>query len=265
MSNNSSLFGTDSSSLKKRFQFFLDFGYSEKETISIISNSPTLFDCGTSIITKKFEEFRKIGFKNSDIIKITYILPELFFNSVDIINEKFLYLIEFGYTEVDVINIIKKVPIILKDFYLDHLSTKIKCLVELGFSSKDIIMITCNNPYILLYSDESIIDKFNNFLFFEFSLDEIRKIIIDTPILLGYDTGKIKSRIKYYESINLKDVILTDSNILIYPIELIEKRYSFISKSKDINKKNYDLLFLNDKDFTKKFKISKDKLLKGEF
>ena len=251
--------------LKKRFNFFLDFGYSSYEVISIISRYPKLFDYNGSLIQKKFEEFKELGFENRDIIKITFVCPELFFSSLNIINEKFLYLLDFGYSEIDIINIIKKIPIILKNYYLDKLNVNINCLLELGFSNKDIIMITCNNPYVLLYTDDILIDKFNNLLFFEFSLNDIRNMFIQLPILFGYDMQTINNRINYYISINLKNIIVKDTKIWIHPLELITNRYNFISIKENIDQSNYNLLFLNDRDFYKKFKISKEELLKGEF
>ena len=262
ISENSSLFGIESSSLKKRFQLFIDFGYTEKEIIDIISCVPKLFDCSTSIIQKKFDEFKNMGFKPNEIIKITYILPELFIGSVNVINDKFNDLVEFGYSELDITNIIKKIPIILKDYYLDNITVKLNCLTELGFNNDEIILITCNNPYILLYPEEAIIERFNNLLFFDFSIESIRKMIINLPILFGYNINTVKERISYYDEIGLKNLITINSSILLFPCELIKRRYDFLSKTISIDDNNYKYLFLNDIEFYKKFKISKTDLMK---
>ena len=262
LSNNASLFGIDYSSIKKRLQLFLDYGYSPRQVINIVTNVPSIIDTNISNIQKKFIEYEKLGFKKSDIIKISYYLPELMVLSIDSISLKLNDLDNFGYSLNDIISIVKKVPIVLKDYYLNKIIIKLNCLSELGFSKEEIINITCSNPYILLYSEEMLIERFNNLLYFEYSLDDIRKLIINLPILFGYDINTISKKIKYYDSINLKSIIINDTSILLYPLELIEKRYNFISKSLSINTKNYNLLFLSDKDFYKKYKITKEELLK---
>ena len=86
-------------------------------------------------------------------------------------------------------------------------------------------------------------------------------MIISFPIIFGYDFNTIRDKIEYFESIDLRDMIIENSKCLFYSINLIRARNIFL-----FNKK-YKLedLFLSDSLFEKKFKISRDNLLKGDF
>ena len=145
--------------------------------------------------------------------------------------------------------------------YLEEINSRIECLLDLGFDNDTIILMTCNNPYIFLYSNENITTKFSDFNSIGFSDIEINNIFKNFPILFGYDINMIKEKIKYFESINLHDIIINNSKCLFYSIDLIRARNLYL-----FNKKfDKNDLFLNDLEFEKKFKISRDKLLKGEF
>ena len=177
------------------------------------------------------------------------------------IHDRFSYLLEFGYTDIDITNIIKKVPIILKEDFLNELNNRIDCLKELGFDNTSIILMTCNNPYIFLYSNENITTKYNDLKSLDFTNEEINNIIINFPVILGYDFNTIRDKIEYFESIDLRDMIINNSKCLFYSINLIRARNIFLFNRK------YKLedLFLSDSLFYKKFKISRDDLLKGDF
>jgi hypothetical protein len=184
--------------------------------------------------------------------------------NTNIINDKFNYLVEFGYKDMDIIQIIKKIPIILKNIYLESINKKIDNLIELGFMKDEVILMTCNNPYIFLYSEDNIINKFDSLLDYVVKTDLI-KMCVCFPMIFGYSTSNLISKIEYYNKLKLNDIYIENSKVLIYPLELIKARYFFLSKKININKENYDNLFLEDYKFYKKYKIKTTKLLDGDF
>ena len=264
ITNSAYLLRGDFSSYKRRFDFFIEFGYSKKNTLKIFTNISELFDCSITDIKNKISDLKSIGFESGDIIKITSLLPDLFLINSNIITDKFKYLIEFGYNELDIIQIIKKIPILLKNNYLENISNKLSNLLSLGFTNKDIILMTCNNPYILLYSIESIISTYDKLLELVVC-DDLIKMCVNCPILFGYSTSNVSDKINYYNKIKLNDIYIDNSKILIYPLELIKARYFFLSKKINITKDNCDCLFLEDYKFYKKYKINTTKLLAGDF
>ena len=264
ISENPYLLQGDFSSYKKRFDFFLEYGYSKKNTIKIFTEASSIFDYSITEIKNRINYLKNIGFNDTDIIKITSLLPKLFISQTNIIQEKFTYLVSFGYNEKDIINIIKRIPIILKKCYLEALNNVLDCLVKLSFSKEDIIYMTCINPYIFLYTDENILNKYNALLD-EIDKDSINKICISFPLIFGYNIKTIIDKIKYYNKISLNDLYISNSKILIYPLELIKARYFYLSKKKNMSNINYDDLFLNNSEFNKKYKINTSKLLDGDF
>ena len=259
ITDNAYLLRGEFSSYKRRFDFFLDYGYSKKNTLKIFTNCGSLFDCNITVIKNKINDFKSIGFSDTDIIKITSLIPSLFLTSSNIITDKFNYLLSFGYMDIDIIQIIKKIPILLKNSYLENINNRLDNLIKLGFNKDKVILITCNNPYIFLYSEECITNKFSS-LKEIIDKNDLIKICSEFPLVLGYSINNLLDKINYYKKIKSDDYI-SNPKVLIYPLELIKARYFYLTK----NTKNINDLFLEDYKFYKKYKIKTTKLLDGDF
>ena len=160
--------------------------------------------------------------------------------------------------DMDIIQIIKKIPILLRDTYLESINSKIDNLVKLGFSKEDIIIMTCNNPYILLYCEDNITNKFNSLKEY-IEKDKLIKVCSNFPLIFGYCLSNILDKIKYYNKI--KCSYIDNPKVLVYPLELIKARYFYLTR----NNFNLDNIFLEDYKFYKKYKIKTTKLLDGDF
>ena len=260
ITNNAYLLRGDFSSYKRKFDFFLEYGYSKKNTIKIFTNYGELFDSNITIIKNKINELKNVGFESNDIINITSLIPTLLLSNYNILNDKFKYLIDFGYKDKKLIKIIKKLPILLKDNYFESINKKIDNLIKLGFSKENIIEMTCINPYIFIYSEDSIINKFN-VLKDIIDVDDLIKMFINFPLLFGYSLTNLLDKINYYNKIKLDTSYIINSKVLMFPLELIKARYFYLSKKDN----NYNNLFLEDYKFYKKYKIKTTKLLAGDF
>ena len=257
--NNTELLNVDQSYIKNRFNYFHDFGYRKRDIRKIFSEIPEIIDCNITKINKKMDEYQKLGFNNLEVIKITSYLPELFITDNQFIETEFNVLLDFGYKQEDIIKIIKKVPIILKNNYLDNISNKLDNLLKIGFIKEEIVTITSINPYILLYSIDFIKDNYNNLEKNDFYKMEIIKMIKDNSIILGYDKNSLNTKIKFYKDHKLIDKIKSNSKLLTFNIDFIKARYKIIS-----NKENYDIndLFISDSEFFKKYCITRYEILR---
>ena len=155
------------------------------------------------------------------------------------------------------ISIIKKIPIILKNVYLDALESKLNKLLELGFSKDNIISITITNPYILLYSTESINNKVFSVKGLGYSIEDVIKMMTDFPLIFGYDITNIEKKINFYRSVDLDNYLIQNSKILIYNLDYLKSRLNCIKDKKD----NLDL-FLSEKDFYNKYNVKSLDLIK---
>ena len=122
-----------------------------------------------------------------------------------------------------------------------------------------------HNPYILLYSIDTLKDKFLSIQSLGYSSSDVIKMIQGCPFLFGYHIKSIEEKIEFYKECGLGSLIVDESKFLFYNLNFIKSRYQFISKYEKISMKNYFLLFLNDTDFYNKYSISKEELLKEDY
>ena len=218
---------------------------------------------------------KNLGFIDNDLIKIVSYLPKIILGDLTDINEEFSYLINYGYSEIDIINIVKKIPMILGSGHLDEVNSKIKCLEDFGFLKDEIINITCNNPFILLYTCDYLKWKLNNFLELNISKDDLIKMIINFPAIIGYGISNMKEKVEFYRNIGLIDMVINNSRLLSFSFDFIKARYSIITDNNIENEFYKDLfednvvvedlkvfLFASDKVFFDKYHISREELLR---
>ena len=142
--------------------------------------------------------------------------------------------------------------------YLDGITRKLNNLINLGFSKEEAIIMTCNNPYIFLYSEDNITNKFNS-LKEVIDKNDLIKICSSFPLVFGYSLNNILDKINYYNKIDC--TYIDNPKKLMYPLELIKARYFYLTK----NNFKLDGLFLEDYKFYKKYKIKTTRLLEGDF
>ena len=162
---------------------------------------------------------------------------------------------EYGYPIEDIISIIRRVPMILKSTYTSSLQSKWSVLEGLGFTPEEVVQITKSFPYLLLYCSDFIKENFDNLVSSDFYHREVLDMILNTPLLLGFSKDNINYKLKYYKKFLLYDYIKENPKVLLYNLDIIKKRESYI---KD---KEYTDLFLSDSLFQKKYHVSRKKML----
>ncbi len=276
MTNKTDVISIDNTTLRKRINYFTEYGFSIDDIINIINVVPEVIDLRISYINKIIDELNNFGFNKSSIIRIITILPNLFIFK-DSLTDNFDKLSELGYNKKEIISVVSKVPMILRKSYFDNIFIKFGLLNTYELTNNDIINMTVNNPYILIYSNDKIINNIECLSNGYYSKDEVTNMIKSFPLLLGYDTNNIKKKLAFYKKNGLEKYICNNSHLFGFSLDLIEKRENIITDNnidnvyyKDLFENNscttllIDNLFLNEEDFYKIYNLTTDNLLRGK-
>ena len=90
-------------------------------------------------------------------------------------------------------------------------------------------------------------------------------MVLNFPLLLGYSIETIQEKLKFYKDLGIEEKVLVESQLLYFPLELVRARIECIRKKSELDYKSVDHLFFDDSHFYKKYKVTREELLKGEF
>ena len=87
-------------------------------------------------------------------------------------------------------------------------------------------------------------------------------MIVKLPTILGYSIENIKEKIKVFELIGIKEIVLLDVNNLMQSSDLTYARWRFLkNKGEEINLENYKMLFETSRRFENRHGISKKEII----
>ena len=133
---------------------------------------------------------------------------------------------------------------------------------SLGYSKEEVIKMTKTLPAIYGYSIENMKQKITNIESLGYSKEEVIKMAKTLPTIYGLSIENMKQKIDFYDSINLHDLALLNTKYLMQSVSLSYARYKFYQyKGINVTIDNYKLLFINNKQFENKYKITKKELL----
>jgi len=96
-----------------------------------------------------------------------------------------------------------------------------------------------------------------------FSYSDVLLMTMDLPSLLGISIDKIRERKEFYDQIGISQMMIIKTKYMIQSVSVSYARYMFYkSVGINIDMSNYKLLFVNQRDFLSKYKISNDELVK---
>jgi hypothetical protein len=86
---------------------------------------------------------------------------------------------------------------------------------------------------------------------------------VNLPSIYCYDFEKTRTKIDFFNSIGLENIVLDETKRLMMSMELLYARYCFFTEEKglDVNPNTCSVLFQGSKQFEKTHKLSKQKLL----
>ena len=212
---------------KDKLNDILSLGYTTDDIRFMVRRTSVFLTNPISSIRNKIDNLLKLGFTYDDVIKMTRICPQIFTLSTDKVNDKVKYILSLGFTMEEVIHIAKLFPVI------------------------------CS------YSIKRIDDKIKYIMSFGYTLSNVRDMIKNYPSILSMSIENLQGKIEFYKSINLSDIVISDTKELMISLSIIYSRYMFYRDiGINIDRSNYALLFIKNKDFERRYKISKEELLK---
>ncbi len=198
-------------------------------TRKILKEYPNIFGLSTSLIKDKTDELKQLGFKDKDIsrilIKSTRIL---------------------GYD---------------KSTYKDKLNELSKIY---NLTKEETIDVFTKSPNIFSLSIEDISSSYNNFLSFDYTKEEIKKIIQSFPQILNLSNTKINRRLNLIKRVGFLKLVLNNPKDIMISTELLYSRIEYLkSINYELNNSNYRTLFCGNERFRSTFKITKEELLEA--
>ena len=138
---------------------------------------------------------------------------------------------------------------------------KINELISLGFTEMEVRKMTIILPTLFGYSIDKIQTKINDMVNLGYKRDDVLCMIKTLPALIGSSIDSIKLKLDFYDSIGIKDLLITCPKKMIQSVELSYARYMYFKFSgKEIDESNSSLLFLDQKQFVRRFGLNSKEL-----
>lgn len=174
------------------------------------------------------------------------------------------YMKELGYSDKDIEKIVDSRY--TYSYHEDTLYKKIKdnfnFMLDMGYKREDIIRMTRIYPAIFIYSLNNLEQKINDIVSLGYNLSKAIMITVKCPALFGYSIDSIREKKEFYDSIGLSDVLMCIPARFIQSIELSKARYVFYnSLGINIDMSNYQMLFVTQDAFVKKYGINNKELI----
>ena len=161
----------------------------------------------------------------------------------------------------DVLKMSKTLPQIY-GYSINSINNKFSNMEDLGFKKEEIITMTKSFPQIFGITTNNIKQKIDYISSLDYSREDVFRIIKGLPTLFGLTNENIKGKIDFYDSIGMHDLAFIDPPRLRQSASLSYARYMFYKENGIIvDMDNYYELFINEKRFEQKYKLSKKQLL----
>ena len=142
------------------------------------------------------------------------------------------------------------------------LITSYMMLNEREYSDAEIVRMTMVHPPLAAVSATRFDDRTDFFKSWEYSSEDIHKILYEMPSLTGYSKNNLTEKLTLFKALNALSAVTHDSRIMIQSVALTYARYWVCSKHDiEIDEMNIRCLFAGDKYFTKRFGYPKDRIL----
>lgn len=243
---------------------FLRLGYTKEQFKKIMSDYRIKNVDGNIIIknvTEDFNWFIVKGLNEKQIIKITTDSPCIFAFEQSNLEEKYKNLISLGYTANDIKEMTLKHSYIY-NISIKNLNNKIKEIEKLGFNKQEVLEIIKKFPTTANLGKENISEKIYCLLELGYDIETIKKLVLSFPQIFSVKIENILPKINFYEGIGIMDTIISHPKNLMQSVDLSYARYKFFeAQGIKITAANSKKLFVENKQFERQYKITKQSLL----
>ena len=144
----------------------------------------------------------------------------------------------------------------------DKVSDIFNYLLVVGYTNDEIIKISKCFPAIFVFSIDKIKMRFDSLLELGYTKEEVLKMTKKMPSLFGRSIDDIRNKKKFYDQINIGDIIVRDPIHFCQSIELSFARYVFYHRiGMKIDRGNANLLFMRQELFVNKFGKTNEQLI----
>lgn len=234
------------------------FGLERATVVSMCLQWPSLLLCSVDHVKKVTEYFVSVGIRREDLPVVLVQRPQLLGNSMERIQQTVHCLLEAGILPEDLARILKKVPELFSDVTKKNLKPKLEFLLNAGLGAGALGKAVARRPNILNYSLDSmkattlylqslmrardvskLVKRYAEVLVLDpqrkmypivkylltlgVQPDNLGKVILRRPQLLGYTIPGLQPTVKYLLQLGVKPdmlgkVITTSPQVPSYPI-----------------------------------------------
>ena len=135
-------------------------------------------------------------------------------------------------------------------------------LLMYGYTNEEIIKISVTFPTIYAFSIDSIKERINDFIELGYTKEEMIKITTKMPSLFGRNIDDIRIKKRFYDQIDIGDIIVKAPIHFSQSIELSFARYVFYYRMGiKIDRGNANMLFMRQDLFISKFGKTNEQLM----
>lgn len=216
---------------------FLKLNYSVTEIKKIFLALPQLYNYDETNITNRRDKLKELGYKDTVINKMSVLFPQIYSLSEEHITEIIKYLTQNNYTQEEIFTITTSFPTIFSK-YNKKKDKKTKKITRIE-------------------------DTKSLFLELGFTEEMFKYIFIKCPSIISYDKNNLKNKILFFLENNEMDFVLENPNHLKQSsITSYARKFFLETKGITISSNNFKMIFIADRDFKRKFKVSKDEVIK---
>lgn len=236
--------------------------YSDEEINSMYKKEAKL----QSISKEKYDSqnnlFLRLNYSITDIKKLFLTLPQLYNYSENQILKRRNLLENLNYKQKD----INKMSILFPQIYSlsdEHITRIIKYLVKNNYTEEEIHTITTSFPTIFSKNENKIENTKALFIELGFTAETFKYIFIKCPSIISYDQDNLRNKIIFFIENKEIDFLLENPNHLKQSSTISYARKFFLEvKGINLSANNFKLIFIADRDFKKKFNVTKDDVIK---
>lgn len=256
------IYGFSIENIKERFKYMNGLGFTDKDVIKITKTFPYFYCLSINNIEKRINDLvETYNYSYNDVLKMIRLNANIISGSVTRFDNFLNKIVALGFDKFVVLRMLKIFPQICS-LSLENLKSTMAYMTTLGYNQSDVLYVIGCNPKIFSYSISKIKSIFDLLLSFGYSTEEVIKITKELPSIFGFATQNLEDKKAFYDEIGIGDIFLHDPKQIIQSVDLSYARYMFYkSIGIDIDMNNYNLLFLNQKYFEKKYSKTSDDLI----
>lgn len=241
--------------LEKRYNEIMDLGYEATNVNDITKKDPCLLFYKFDGFKDKINYLKELGFPFSTILKLSRDCDYFNLILVDDLKTYVRDLRLLGFNLFDIHNMVLVYPMIFL-LPISNVIEKIEYMITMGYTYSSSLRILSENALIFSQSKNLIKMRIDLFKEFDYSFIDISNMTLLMPKIYDIPLDELVLKLEFFRISKLSNIIIDNPKYLMDDIVIMYSRYIYLtSRGIKINSKNYELLFINNDDFNKKYDV----------